>query len=109
MGLCDHPNIIQYYTSFIKSTKMHIVMELCEGSVLDIIKITSKNGLKEPNLLCSILKQVLSGLDYLHYNGLLHRNIKASNILIDKKGIIKLCDFTGAGNLFEQGVRKEQR
>eukprot|EP01080_Neovahlkampfia_damariscottae_P009324 gene9324-1411_t len=109
MGVCDHPNIIQYYTSFIKSTKMHIVMELCEGSVLDLIKIKTKNGLKEPYLLGSILKQVLCGLDYLHYNGLLHRNIKASNILIDKKGIIKLCDFTGAGNLFEQGIKREQR
>jgi serine/threonine protein kinase len=48
-------------------------------------------------------------LEYLHAGGLLHRNIKGSNILIDKKGVVKLSDFTGAGNLFEQGIKREQR
>lgn len=39
------------------------------------------------------MKQVLRGLSYCHQNGVLHRDLKASNILIDAKGTVKLADF----------------
>jgi cyclin-dependent kinase 12/13 len=39
------------------------------------------------------MKQLLKGLAYCHQNGVLHRDLKASNILIDSRGIVKLADF----------------
>jgi serine/threonine protein kinase len=45
-----------------------------------------------------IMIQILKGLDYLHKNFILHRDLKLSNILINRKGIVKLCDFGLARN-----------
>jgi cyclin-dependent kinase 12/13 len=39
------------------------------------------------------LQQLLSGLDHCHSNGVLHRDMKASNVLIDSDGVLKLADF----------------
>ena len=40
-----------------------------------------------------IMKQLLMGLAYVHGNGVLHRDLKAANILVDRNGIVKLADF----------------
>ena len=67
-------------------------MEYCSaGSVLDLIKITG-NPLNEVQI-ASILSQVLRGLNYLHENKKIHRDVKAGNILLDEDGNVKLADF----------------
>jgi len=69
-----------------------MVIEFCAaGSVIDIIKITKKS-LNE-NQIASILFYTLKGLEYLHENKKIHRDIKAGNILLDAKGNVKLADF----------------
>lgn len=68
-------------------------MKYCEGgSVKDIIRNSKKQLFKE-NLISLILKRVLQGLVYLHSNGVIHRDIKADNILLDKSGNIQISDF----------------
>jgi len=106
---CDHPNILQYYTSFVRRTKLYVVCELLEGSLLDLMNFKFPHGIKDKILLPSLLKQVLMGLDYLHSNGRAHRNIKASNILLDKQGRVRLADFGASTNLFESGSKKDIR
>lgn len=74
-------------------------MEYCvAGSAIDIIRITKKvlrqfmQELTECEI-ASILQAVLRGLEYLHSNKIIHRDVKAGNVLLDHKGNAKLADF----------------
>lgn len=62
------------------------------GSLLHIMKWSYPDGLDEV-FIATVLREVLKGLEYLHKNGMIHRDIKAGNILIDGNGQVKLADF----------------
>lgn len=89
---CRNPNIVGYIGSYIKDTDLWLIMEYCSaGSVADLIKIT-KRTLSEAQI-ASVCQAVLRGLEYLHDNKKIHRDIKAGNVLLDHKGVAKLADF----------------
>lgn len=60
------------------------------GSLDNLLSITKKIS---GSLLSKIAKQVLKGLEFLHQHKIIHRDVKPSNILINCKGEVKLCDF----------------
>ncbi|XP_041850584.1 mitogen-activated protein kinase kinase kinase kinase 5-like [Melanotaenia boesemani] len=88
---CKHPNIVAYYGSYIRVNKLWICMEFCGGgSLQDIYHVTGP--LSEPQI-AYICREMLQGLDYLHAQKKIHRDIKGANILLNDLGEVKLADF----------------
>lgn len=102
----NHPNIIKIY-DFGKSpstNQVYFVMEFIDGdSLTNIIKF---NKIETENKILSICKDVLSGLKCSHELGILHRDIKPDNILINKNGIPILMDFGIAKLIQNEGITR---
>lgn len=93
------PYITNYLTTVVEDVSMWIVMEFCGGgSCADLIKYCYKSGLPEIKV-SFIVKNVLLGLQYLHEQKKIHRDIKAANILLTDVGNIKLADFGVSGQM----------
>tara|TARA_Y100000389_G_scaffold174968_1_gene185338 strand:- start:2978 stop:4144 length:1167 start_codon:yes stop_codon:yes gene_type:complete len=90
----NHVNIVRYYSTTHFEKKVFISLELMKGGTLEDA-IISKRFYNNPIQMAIVLAQIASGVSYLHDNNLLHRDIKANNILLsnDKKPIVKLGDF----------------
>ncbi|RWS31878.1 serine/threonine protein kinase TAO1-like protein [Leptotrombidium deliense] len=90
----NHRNCIEYKGCYLKDHTAWLVMEYCLGSASDIIEV-HKKPLKE-NEIAAICGDALTGLEYLHSLGRIHRDVKAGNILLTENGTVKLADFGSA-------------
>jgi len=109
MNLCRHPNLLPVFGSFVNGSKLYIVTPyLSAGSCLNLMKYAYMDGFEEL-VIATILKQALQGLDYLHKSKLIHRDVKAGNLLIDEDGLVRLGDFGVSSSLMETGERKGLR
>ncbi|PON49673.1 Serine/threonine protein kinase [Parasponia andersonii] len=96
----DHPNIIKLEGLITSRTScsLYLIFEYMEH---DLTGLASRPGIKfsEPQVKC-YMQQLLSGLDHCHSHGILHRDIKGSNLLIDNTGVLKIADF-GLASFFD--------
>lgn len=96
LAQCDSEYVTRYYGSFVVAYKLWIVMEfLAGGSCLDLLKA----GVFSEAHIAVIMRELLLGLDYLHNEGTIHRDIKAANVLLSASGKVKLADFGVAAQL----------
>ncbi|KAI8388878.1 kinase-like domain-containing protein [Radiomyces spectabilis] len=98
MMLLRHPNIVQLKDLVVAGRYFYIMMDYVNGGQL-LHYIVKRNRLSEKRS-CHFARQIVSALDYMHRNSIVHRDLKIENILIDKSGRnIKIIDF-GLSNLF---------
>uniref|UniRef100_A0A3B3VY86 non-specific serine/threonine protein kinase n=1 Tax=Poecilia latipinna TaxID=48699 RepID=A0A3B3VY86_9TELE len=90
----QHPNSIEYKGCYLREHTAWLVMEYCLGSASDLLEV-HKKPLQEVEI-AAITHGALNGLTYLHSHNMIHRDIKAGNILLTEPGQVKLADFGSA-------------
>lgn len=90
----NHPNVIQYFGSFVEEGRQHIVMEYAAGGALAQVLKQSKSLLPEDQI-WEWFSQICIALRYVHSCNILHRDIKPQNILLwgPERRVVKLADF----------------
>ncbi|CAL0308567.1 unnamed protein product [Lupinus luteus] len=95
----SHPNIVRYLGTVREEDSLNILLEFVPGG--SISSLLGKFGAFPEAVIRTYTKQILVGLEYLHKNGIIHRDIKGANILVDNKGCIKLADFGASKQVVE--------
>jgi serine/threonine protein kinase len=95
----NHRNIIKYRGTQVgqEEDEVDIITEFCNGGSIRQL-IETFDSLDE-KLIKLYVKQILEGLVYLHEKGIVHRNLKNSNVLVDKEGVVKLSELVISGIL----------
>uniref|UniRef100_A0A8C9ZVG4 mitogen-activated protein kinase kinase n=1 Tax=Sander lucioperca TaxID=283035 RepID=A0A8C9ZVG4_SANLU len=84
---CDSPYIITFFSAFFVENRISICTEFMDGGSLDVFKRIPEH------VLGRIAVAVVKGLTYLWSLKILHRDVKPSNMLVNTRGQVKLCDF----------------
>ncbi|XP_028668564.2 serine/threonine-protein kinase 10 [Erpetoichthys calabaricus] len=92
LASCDHKYIVKLLDAFYHENKLWIMIEFCPGGAVDAIMLELDKALTEPQIQV-ICRQMLEALSYLHSMKIIHRDLKAGNILLTYEGDIKLADF----------------
>ncbi|KAM5170740.1 uncharacterized protein ACMZJ9_003615 [Mantella aurantiaca] len=92
LGQCQHPNVLKLIEADYWGRQLWIMVEFCAGGALDAAMMELGHGLSE-NQIRVVCLQTLQGLQYLHSQKIIHRDLKAGNILLTQHGDIRLADF----------------
>ncbi|GAB1302520.1 STE20-like serine/threonine-protein kinase [Apodemus speciosus] len=93
LASCDHPNIVKLLDAFYYENNLWILIEFCAGGAVDAVMLELERPLTESQIQV-VCKQTLEALNYLHDNKIIHRDLKAGNILFTLDGDIKLAKNT---------------
>lgn len=91
--LLAHPNIVTVYDFETDGTYAYLVMEYVDGLNLAELLARVEDGVLTHDECAHVLRSVAAALTYAHENGVLHLDIKPTNIMIDRQGTVKLADF----------------
>ncbi|XP_068277705.1 LOW QUALITY PROTEIN: STE20-like serine/threonine-protein kinase [Nyctibius grandis] len=92
LACCDHPNITKLLDALYWDGRLWILVEFCPGGAMDAAILELEKGLTEEQIR-AVCKQLLLALQYLHGCKIIHRDVKAGNVLLTLDGDVKLADF----------------
>uniref|UniRef100_H2Y587 Protein kinase domain-containing protein n=1 Tax=Ciona savignyi TaxID=51511 RepID=H2Y587_CIOSA len=92
LASCNHKNVVKLLDAFFFEINLWVLIEFCDGGALDSIMIELERGLEEPQIQV-VCRETCIALQYLHQNKIIHRDLKAGNILLTMQGEVKLADF----------------
>ncbi|KAL4683940.1 hypothetical protein H8959_021634 [Pygathrix nigripes] len=92
LATCDHPYIVKLLGAYYHDGKLWIMIEFCPGGAVDAIMLELDRGLTEPQIQV-VCRQMLEALNFLHSKRIIHRDLKAGNVLMTLEGDIRLADF----------------
>ncbi|KAI9471216.1 kinase-like domain-containing protein [Coemansia mojavensis] len=87
----DHKNVVKYLGTDMDETKIYIFLEYVSGG--SVSSALASYGMFPESLVRTYTAQIIEGLAYLHGQGIIHRDIKGGNVLIDQDGSVKISDF----------------
>ena len=108
-----HVNIVRLHDVIHTETKLVLIFEYCEQDLKKYMDQHGERGALHPNTVRSFMYQLLKGTAFCHENRVLHRDLKPQNLLINRKGELKLGDFGLARafgvpvNTFSNEVRRK--
>ncbi|VUG18420.1 DEBR0S3_10418g1_1 [Brettanomyces bruxellensis] len=103
MAQTDCPYVVQLVASFQSTNFLYLVMEYMNGG--DLATLLKNMGTMPDGWARRYIAEVIVGVDYLHRNGVVHRDLKPDNLLIDHSGHVKLTDF----GLSRMGLVRRQK
>ncbi|XP_010002234.1 PREDICTED: serine/threonine-protein kinase 10-A-like [Chaetura pelagica] len=92
LASCHHPNVTELLDTLYWDGQLWILVEFCPGGSVDAVILELEKGLTEEQIRV-VCKQLLLALQYLHGCRIIHRDIKAGNVLLTLDGDVKLADF----------------
>lgn len=93
----NNEHIVQYLGAEITDRYLNILMEYVDGG--SIAKLLQNFKSLHESTVRLYTRQILFGLKFLHDRGIIHRDIKGANILVDNRGVVKLADFGHSKNI----------
>ncbi|KAG2468134.1 HUNK kinase, partial [Polypterus senegalus] len=103
--MIQHPHIVQLYETMETENSYYMVMELCLGGDL-MERICEKQKLEEREVR-KYTRQIMSAVDHLHRHGIVHRDLKIENFLLDEYNNIKIVDFGLSNTLKPESLSPE--
>ena len=88
-----HVNIVRLYDVIHTETKLVLIFEYCDRDLKKYMDAHGERGALDPATVRSFMYQLLKGTAFCHENRVLHRDLKPQNLLINKKGELKIGDF----------------
>ena len=92
----QHPFVVSLHCAFQTKQHLYLALDFCAGGDLAMyVRHAGKGGLPEPTAQF-VSAEVLLALEYLHGEGVIHRDVKAENVLVDEQGHVRLADMNVA-------------
>ncbi|GAA5999288.1 uncharacterized protein JCM10292_001732 [Rhodotorula paludigena] len=99
-----HPNVVSLFEMMVSKGHVYMVFDYLDHDLTGVLHHPSINF--SPAHLKSLMQQFLEGLGFIHRRGVLHRDLKGSNILLSRTGVLKIADF-GLARFYQRGRRND--
>ena len=98
-ALPGHPNLMRLYDMVQTRSRVYLVQEFIDG--MEMFDYIQMKGALPENDAKSLFKQLVDGIAFLHLNGIVHRDVKMENLLLQKDGVLKIIDL-GLGAFYNE-------